>query len=146
MSIQKDGYKTTIGFSSSASGIIFNVIAKEKGVTPPAIEGGGKIDITTMRNDTVRTFYPKQLYTMGDCSVVVAYDPDLYDEMVSVIGVNQTITITFPDGETLAFWGTLDSFAPNENVEGEQPTAVLTIIATNLDDSNVETEPTFPGA
>jgi len=123
---------------------VFNVIAKEKGVTPPSIEGGGKIDITTMRNSDVRTFYPKQLYTMGDGSVTVAWDPLLYGEMQSVIGVNQTITITFPDDTTLEYWGTLDGFAPNEQVEGEQPTAVLTIIATNLNDSDEETEPTWP--
>ncbi len=144
MSIQKDGYQTTISFSALASGVIFNVIAKEKGVTPPAIEGGGKIDLTTMRNSNVRTFYPKQLYTLGDASIVVAWDPTLYEEMASVIGVNQTVTITFPDSTTLAFWGTLDGFAPNEQVEGEQPTAVLTVLATNLNDSDVETEPTWP--
>ena len=144
MAIQKDGYQTTISFSALASGIVFNVVAKEKGITPPAIEGGGKIDLTTMRNSDVRTFYPKQLYTMGDASVVVAWDPTLYEEMASVIGVNQTITITFPDATTLAFWGTLDNFAPNESIEGEQPTAVLTIIATNLNDSDEETEPTWP--
>ncbi len=144
MAIQKDGYQTTISFSALSSGIVFNVVAKEKGITPPAIEGGGKIDLTTMRNSNVRTFYPKQLYTLGDSSVVVAWDPTLYEEMASVIGVNQTITITFPDATTLAFWGTLDGFAPNEQVEGDQPTAVLTIIATNLDDSDVETEPTWP--
>ncbi len=144
MSIQKDGYQTTIGFSAAASGIVMNTIAKEKGVTPPAIEGGGKIDLTTMRNSNVRTFYPKQLYTLGDASVVVAYDPTAYDEIQSMIGVNQTITITFPDSTTLAYWGSIDNFAPNESVEGEQPTAVLTIIATNLDDSDEETEPTWP--
>ena len=72
MAIQKDGYQTTISFSALSSGIVFNVVAKEKGITPPAIEGGGKIDLTTMRNSNVRTFYPKQLYTLGDSSVVVA--------------------------------------------------------------------------
>jgi len=144
MGIMNDGYQTTIGFSALASGVVFNVIAKEKGVTPPAIEGGGKIDLTTMRNSNARTFYPKQLYTIADCSVVVAWDPLMYGEMASVIGVNQTITITFPDASTLAFWGTLDGFTPNENVEGEQPTAVLNIIATNLNDSDEETEPTWP--
>ncbi len=144
MAIQKDGYQTTIGFSALASGVIFNTVAKEKGVTPPAIEGGGKIDLTTMRNSAVRTFYPKQLYTLGDATVTVAWDPTLYEEMASVIGVNQTITITFPDATTLSYWGTLDGFAPNEQEEGVQPTAVLTILASNLNDSDVETEPTWP--
>ena len=97
-----------------------------------------------MRNSAVRTFYPKQLYTLGDATVTVAWDPTLYEEMASVIGVNQTITITFPDATTLAFWGTLDGFAPNEQEEGVQPTAVLTILASNLNDSDVETEPTWP--
>ncbi len=144
MGIQKDGYRTTIGFSAAASGVVMNTIAKEKGVTPPAIEGGGKIDLTTMRNDDVRTFYPKQLYTLGDASVLVSYDPTAYAEIQTMIGVNQTITITFPDNTTLSYWGSIDNFAPNESVEGEQPTAVLTIIATNLNDSDVETEPTWP--
>ena len=144
MGIQKDGYQTLVTLSGASSGIVFGTLMNEKGVTPPPIQGTGAIDITSMRNSNVRTFYPKQLYTLGNATFTGSYDPDVYSEIQSLIGVNQEITITFPDNKTLQFWGSLDVFAPNESVEGEQPTAQITIIATNLNDSDVETEPTWP--
>lgn len=136
MAFLDDGYQTLISFANDT-----DVQLREKEVTPPGIAAGGEIDVTTMQNTTWRTRAPKALKTLTNVSLSVAYDPALYDEIVAMAGSNQLITITFPDAQTLAFWGWIDEFTPNANVEGEQPTADITIIPSNQNDSGVETAP-----
>lgn len=138
-----DGFSTTIGFADLASVKLY-----EKAVTPPSISGGGPNDTTTMQNTAWRTRSPKKLKTLGESSFTAAYDPDVYDDIAGANGVNknQLITITFPDGDTLAFWGWIDQFNPNEIVEGEQPTAEVTIICSNQNASGAETAPVFTAA
>ena len=149
MTIQGDGYQTTIDFSSSemTSDALIIRLMEEKEVTPPGVSGGGANDASTMRNTTWRTMSPKSLRTLTPVTIVIAYDPALYDEMVAMINDNQLITITFPDTSTLAFWGWIDEFTPNANVEGEQPTANITIIPSNQDADNNDAEiaPAFTG-
>jgi len=112
-----DGYQTLISFSVGASaGVQF----WEKNVTPPGMDAGGANDTTTMRNTLYRTKAPKQLITMTDMTLTVAYDTELYDSILDMIKVNQLITITWPDDSTLAFWGWLDKFTPVQVAEGSQ--------------------------
>ena len=147
MTIQGDGYRTTIDFSSDemSSDALIITYMEEKEVTPPGVSGGGANDASTMRNDTWRTMSPKSLRTLTPITIVVAYDPALYDEMVAMINDNQLITVTFPDTSKLAFWGWIDEFTPGSNVEGEQPTATITIIPSNqdADDDDAEIAPEF---
>lgn len=133
-----DGHSTTITFAENPA-----VKFYEKSVTPPSIEAGGENDTTTMHNVEWRTKAPKKLKTLGDASFTAAYDPAVYDDIVAMVGVNQLITITFPNGATLAFWGWIDAFEPGELVEGEQPEADVTIICSNQDDKGDETAPVF---
>jgi len=128
-----DGYQTLI----SVGGASF----WEKGVTPPGISAGGATDTTTMHNTEWRTMAPKKLKTMDECSLTAAYEPEVYTAIVAQIGRNQLITITFPDGSQLEFWGWIDSFTPGEHVEGEQPTADVTIICSNQTDTGEEVAP-----
>ena len=145
MAILNDGYQTTITFTSSqiSSGVTISNIMEEKEVPPPGIAGGGAIDTTSMRNSAWRTAAAKSLKSLQPITLVVAYDPDLYDEMINMVNDNQEITITFPDGSTLVFWGFVDEFVPNALTEGEQPTANVTIVPTNKDDSGSETAPVY---
>lgn len=136
MGILNDGHSTIISFSADSS-----VSMKEKEVTPPGIDGGGANDTTTMRNTTYRTRQPKELVTLDEMSAMVAYDPDVYTEILAMINVNQQITVTFPDASTLRFWGWINTFKPGRLVEGEQPTAELGIIPSNQDNSGVEQAP-----
>ena len=131
-----DGFATLITFANYPS-----VQLWEKEVTPPGISGGGANDITTMRNTAWRTRAPKKLKTLSDASGVYAYDPAAYNDLVSMINENQEITITFPDAQTLTFWGWMDEFTPARAVEGEQPTAEVTIIPSNQDDNGDEVAP-----
>lgn len=136
-----DGHPTTISFTGGFTAGAGALLMYEKELTPPGIEGGGANDTTTMRNSTWRTRSPKKLITLADAGIVVAYNPEVFDEMVAMVNVNNEITITFPDGSTLAFWGWIDSFVPNACVEGEQPTADVTIVPSNQNAAGVETAP-----
>jgi len=143
--VQTDGFSTTITFTSSeiSSGVLIVDLMEEKEVTPPGIDGGGPNDTTSMRNTTWRTNYPKVLKTLTSAPVTISYDPAVFDEMNNMINDNQEITITFPDDSTLVFWGWINNFAPNANVEGEQPTAVITIEPSNMDADNAEIDPVY---
>lgn len=136
-----DGFATTIAFSAGTSGVTF--LCYEKEVTPPGLSAEGPNDTTTMRNTLYRTKAPKSLVTMLPGSFVAAYDPEVIDEIVAMLGVNQSIVITFPDDSTWTFWGWIDSFVPGPIVEGEQPTADVTIEVSNQNGSQVETAPVY---
>ena len=138
MARMDDGFSTQMTFASDTSVQIFF-----KEVTPPGVSGGGVIDTTTMDNTAWRTMIPKALKTLTPASGVAAYDPVTLDEMIAMVGVNQLITITFPDGSTWAFWGSVDEFTPGSNVEGEQPTADITVQPTNQNASLVEVAPVY---
>ena len=142
MAVMNDGHQTTITFTSSllTSASILTLVMKEKEVTPPGVSAGGANDVTTMRNETWRSMAPKNLKTLTESPIVVAWAPGLYTEMNNMIGDNQEITMTFPDDATLVYWGFIDSFNPNAHVEGTQPTANVSIIPTNMDANNDDAE------
>lgn len=136
--ILTDGHPTLYTFSENPT-----VKIAEKTVTPFGIDMGGENDVTTMRNTEWRTRMPKHLKTLTESGVTCAYDPAVIPQMEAMAGVNQLITITFPDGDEVDFWGWIDKFIPGEHSEGEQPTADLTIIPSNLDDSEAEVGPVY---
>lgn len=141
MSRIDDGFSTTVSFGLSPT-----VKFWEKQVTPPSITGGGSNDTTTMRNTTWRTLAPKQLKSLGQAKLSAAYDPAVYTDILSMIQVNQLITVTFPDGSTYSFYGWVDEFTPGAIAEGSQPTADVTIICSNQNESGEETAPVFTPA
>ena len=123
-----DGYRTLVAFSANPA-----ISFWEKSITPPGLDGGDPIDTTTMHNDRWRSMAPRALITMTEFEMEAAYDPVLYDDMLDLLNVNTTVTVIFPDGSTLAFYGFLRSFEPGELVEGEQPTATIMVVPTNQD-------------
>lgn len=133
-----DGYQSLVTFETDA-----DIELWEKTVTPPGIDGGDAVESTTMHNTTWRTFHPRNLKTLTEHSFTAAYDPDVYDQIVALCNVETTITVLFPDGSTLAFYGYLKNFEPSEMSEGEQPEATVTVQPTNWDHVNdVEAGPT----
>jgi hypothetical protein len=136
-----DGFSTLLEFSENSA-----VQLWVKEVTLPGISGGGAIDTTTMLNTTYRTQSPKSLISLTDGGAVAAYDPAVYDEILAMVNTNQQITATISNGDTLVFWGWIDEFAPAALVEGEQPTADLTIIPSNQNASGLETGPVLTEA
>lgn len=145
MSIQRDGYQMKIVFTSSSLTSAEEALQFEiKELTPPGVSGGGAIDITTMSNTTWRTSYPKSLKSLMPLSMVIAYDTELYDGMIAMCNDNQLIKLIFPDDSELEFWGFVDEFIPNAQIEGDQPTANVTIIPTLWNaDLDEETSPDY---
>ncbi len=139
----RDGFSTQVSFSLNPT-----VSFLEITVTPPGIDGGGPNDTTTMRNTSLRTMQPKYLKTLTPMTVTANYDSDVFDpaDVFAMINVNQEITVLFPDGAELTFWGFLNSFIPGTHVEGSQPVATLNIVPTNQDNDYVEQEPDFTPA
>lgn len=126
-----DGHSTKIAFSRNAG-----VNLWEKTVKPPGIDGGDPVDVTTMHNITWTTLNPRKLRTMTESTFTAAYDPVVYTEILSLVNAEGSVTVIFPDGSTLAFFGYLQKFEPNDNKEGEQPEATCTIACTNYDPTN----------
>ena len=143
MSFIDDGFPTLVTFSESTSAALYFY---EKEVTPPGFSAGGENDTTTMRNTAWRTKAPKSLITLTSFSEVAKYDPIILDEITGMIGVNQQITITFPDSSTWVFWGWVDEFTPNSITEGTMATANLTVVPSNQNGSQVETAPVYTAA
>lgn len=123
-----DGYQTLVTFAA-----VPTISFWEKTVTPPGLDGGDGIDTTTMWNSDWRTKSPRSLVTMTDFTMTAAYDPNLYNSILSLLNRETTVTVTFPDGSTLAFYGFLKSFEPDSLSEGEQPVCTITVVPTNQD-------------
>ena len=132
----KDGYQTLTTFALDA-----NFKFWEKTNKPIGVSSGGAIDTTTQHNTTVRTKHPKALIDITDSTMNGAWAHATYAEVMAMVGKNQQITTTFPDGSTTVWWGWIDAFEPDDMEEGEHPTASLTLMASNQDDACVEQVP-----
>ena len=132
-----DGYQALVTISS-----LTTVSFWEKTVKPPGIDGGDPIDITTMHNADWRTRVPRSLMTLTDSTGKAAYDPNVYNQLLTVVNVNATITVRWADGSTLAFYGFLRMLEFDDLAEGVQPELSYTITPTNYDPSaKVEASP-----
>ena len=123
-----DGYRTLVAFNADP-----DISFWEKTVTPPGLDGGDAVDTTTMHNDRWRGKGPRYLIEMTEFSMTAAYDPDIYNQILNLINVETTVTVHFPDGSTLAFYGYLRAFEPDSIEEGTQPEATITVVPTNQD-------------
>lgn len=133
VALLENGYQSLITFATDSDVALF-----EKSTTPPAIDGGEAIDITTMFNLVAKTKAPQALYDLSDGQMTCGYNPAVYDGIIALVNLiaGQTITQHFPDGSSLAYFGYLKSFAPAALTNGTFPEATVTIVATNRDPSD----------
>lgn len=138
-----DGFSTIISLGTTGAVRLY-----EKEVTPPGIDGGSAIPTSTMRNVRYRTFSPRALITLTPCTFQAAYDPQIYLMATTNINVNQLITVTFPDGSNVQFWGSMEKIIPGQNNEGTQPITTVTITPTNRDNATppAEVAPVYNGS
>jgi hypothetical protein len=122
-----DGYQTLVAFQADP-----DVSFWEKTVKPPGVDGGAPVNTTTMHNVTVRTMAPRNLITMTDMSVKVAYDPRVYEQILLLVNTLTGITVHFSDGSTLDFYGWLQKFEPSDCADGAQPEATVVITPSNM--------------
>lgn len=123
-----DGHSTKIAFAADP-----DVSFWEMSVKPPGIDGGDAVQTTTMHNTTWRTMASRQLKTLTECTGEAAYDPNVVNNVNALINVETSITVRFPDGSTLDFYGFLKSVEFNDITEGNMPTLNYTIVPTNQD-------------
>ena len=137
----KTGFPTKIAFNADP-----DVSFWEKTVKPPSYDGGDPIDTSNMHRSTYRTKAPRVLIDNGEVTATVSFDESVLTQILSLINVNGSITIHFPDGSTLDFYGYLRSFDIQEMSEDE-PTANISIVVTNWDPvNNVEQGPVLTAA
>lgn len=127
----QDGYQTKIVFGEDP-----NISFWETSINPPAIEGGDPIDTTTMYNIDWFTKAAQSLKDLQPFTLTAGWDPDLYDEADNLINVEGEITVLFPDGSTLDFFGYMQRFEPQELVRGTFPLCTITVVPTNYDPTN----------
>lgn len=139
----RNGHGTKITFAADP-----DISFWEKQVTPPALEGGDAIDVTTMFNVAVKSKAAPELVDVGDTTATVAYTPEVLAQIIALINVETTITLTHPNGDTWAFYGYLKSFTPQTNTTNGQPEAQIVVVATNTDSANdyVEAVPVYAAA
>lgn len=133
-----DGHSITIELENAPTVKLY-----EKEVTPPQITAGGPIATTTMRNLAWRTQSPKKLKQMGPVNATCAYATDALEILFALIGINQRITISWPDGATLIVWGWLEEFTPGAFSEGNQPTATVVFQLSMHNNNGVEVAPDY---
>lgn len=128
----RDGYKITVAFSLDT-----DISLQEVAITPPALEGGEEIDITTQWNDRWMTYAMQQLMKLGNLTFTCAYDPIIYEQCQTILN-NDTgsVTLRFADGSTIAFFGGLKTATPDQMVKGTQPRMTCVVVATNFDRTN----------
>lgn len=126
-----DGFRCVKTFATDP-----NIEIWEKGNKPPGWDGGDAIETSTMHNTEFRTMASRALKTLTESTVRFAYDPSCYTAFEDLINLETTITDTFPDGSTLAYYGFLKDVEFDELVEGEQPEGTATIVPTNWDPVN----------
>lgn len=133
----EDGHPSFLAMSRNPGLAIW-----ETTLTPPGIDGGDPINITTMHNTVWRTFVPKRLKTLTAMSITGGYDPLMYEQFLDQVNHNQSMTFQFSDGSDLDFFGIAQTFTPQELSEGEVPLADMDITPTNYDPATkLETAP-----
>jgi len=130
-----DGVGTTLTLGTT--GVTFDI---EK-ITPPG-KSRKLIEMTGLGNAKVTTKKLGKLWDWKPLNVTAKLDPDkTYN---TNFAANELATITFPDSlGALAVYAGVSEVTPGEIAEGNKSTVDLVINLTNLDDSNVETEPAF---
>ncbi len=115
----------------------------EKTVGVPAIEGGDPIDQSTMHNTTWMTQLPPTLKKLEPFTLTAAYDPNVISQAIAQCNINQTLTVSWPDGSTLAFFGWLRKIEFADMALGTLPECTVTLEASNLDGSGAEQAPVY---
>lgn len=108
----------------------------EKTVKPPGVDGGDPIETSTMHNSVWRTQVSRSLKTMTPCNLTAAYDPEIWCLIPDQVNAEGLMVVVFPNGDLVGFYGFLQSFEPQDHLEGAQPECDIVIAVTNNDPSD----------
>lgn len=132
----RNGWQAFITFSLNPTLAVWEI-----DVTGFGVDGGDKINNTTQHNEEWREYSPPGLKEVTDGQMTCAYDPAVYQDIIDMINIPQTITHTHPDGSTDAVFGVLKSFVKAGQSEGTMPEATCEFYATNVDSDYAEQGP-----
>lgn len=130
-----DGFPTTTSIGGTD--------LKEVAVTPPALDGGEAIDVTTMRNTNYKTVVPRRVYQLGEMRITAAYTVQKFYNLLQQVNTIQDISFTYPDGHTVTFKGYIREVKPDALQEGQMPRLSITIRPTLQTDQGGVSEPTW---
>jgi hypothetical protein len=137
-----DGYRSLITWAKKP-----NIQFWEREVKPPGIDGKEAIDTTTMHNITWRTYAARHLKTLTESSFMAALDPDVMNDIWSLVNNEDSVTMTYPSNDQMAFFGFLQKVDFENFKEGEFPGITVTLTPTNWDPVGfVEAAPVFQSA
>lgn len=125
MALLTNGFSTTATFgsmSTSATGD-FEVVD----LKPFGIDGGSKIDVTTMSSSGRKRFVPQSLYEITPMELTLACETTFLTAVLANVNVSQTITINFPDGTNWPCTGYIQKFDPDTFTNGARPTFKVTV-------------------
>lgn len=124
----RNGFRTKVTFAADP-----DISLWEREVTPMGVDGGEAVDTTTMWNDAYQTKAPRELSDLTDGQMVVAFQEASLTQILAIINVETTITLTYPDLSTEAFFGWLRTFVRNAFVRGTMPTATVAFVSSAWD-------------
>lgn len=124
----KNGYRVLWGFSADPDISLWEIDGQ-----PPGLDAGDMVDTTTFHNEVVQTKAPRALIETTGGKFQAAYDPIVYNQCLSMIGVEQAITCKLPNGDTIDVFGILKSFKPTTHTNGNMPVADCEVELTNYD-------------
>ena len=133
-----DGSGTTLTWATSSSFVVSKTEIK-----PYGLDGGGRVETTTLENTIWETASPKKLKKCTALTFEGLFDPALL--AAAPVNVNDTITITYPDGSHDVVRGWLDKWEPGTIKVGDKTTCSGTIEISNQN-GGTETGPAFTPA
>jgi hypothetical protein len=125
----KDGFRFKVTFSADPDISLWEVELNQGGA-----DLGEPVDQSTMWNDTYVTRAPQGLQDWTQFTLTFAYDPAVITQLAAIIGTEQTMTVTYKDGSTLAIYGWINSTNMGTLARGSQPRGTLTFQPSNWDD------------
>jgi hypothetical protein len=105
----------------------------EEEVAPPGMDTEDAIDTTTQRNIRWMTYAPGDLIKLTEFDVLCGYTPHSYVSLLAILGIATTLTVRFPNGDKLSFYGYVKTTKPTSMKRREKPKMTITFMPTNLD-------------
>lgn len=129
MAYQMTGYNIQVSFS-----LLEGVTLHCKSVTPPSMEAGEPIDVTTNSTVGLKAYVAPDLAEPGEMSFTAAYDPAMDTQVKAILGKKGITTITYGEcsnratSESYQFEDTyIKSWAPQAMTMGTMPEVQITI-------------------
>jgi hypothetical protein len=135
----ENGYQSLFVFSLDPDFAMFEV-----SVQSGDVDGGDKIDITTMLRTQKRAYAPRALSMDGDVTVEAGIASGTRDQANALVNRRGSVTEWLPNGAAYSYHGFLQKATFTKRAEGEFPNGTFTIVITNTDpETGEETETVY---